>query len=205
MRLLLFNHEFPPVGGGGGHVTAHLAKEYAARGNYRFPVASSMRLTTDLMAWCAEEVPTWNTISISGYHMQEAGATADLELAYTLADGVEYVRAGVAALSDDLDGVVICLGDMPLVSSDDINKLIRAFDPIEGRAICVPVSGRKRGNPVLWAKSFLAEMAAVSGDVGARHILEQHADQVFEVPVTGEGVLMDIDTPERLAELRARE
>jgi molybdenum cofactor cytidylyltransferase len=115
------------------------------------------------------------------------------------------LRAGVAALPDDLDGVVICLGDMPLVSAEDINKLIRAFDPLEGRAICVPVSGRKRGNPVLWAKSFLGQMTAISGDVGARHLLEQHADQVFEVPVTGEGVLMDIDTPERLAELRARE
>ncbi|MBT3551963.1 MAG: NTP transferase domain-containing protein [Rhodospirillaceae bacterium] len=114
------------------------------------------------------------------------------------------LRTGVAALADDLDGVVICLGDMPLVSTDDINKLIRAFDPVEGRAICVPVSGRKRGNPVLWAKSFLAEMAAISGDVGARHLLEQHAEQIFEVPVSGEGVLMDIDTPERLAELRTR-
>lgn len=115
------------------------------------------------------------------------------------------LRAGIAALSDDLDGVVICLGDMPLVSTEDINKLIRAFDPLEGRAICVPVSGRKRGNPVLWAKKYLAEMAAISGDVGARHLLEQHGDQVCEVAVSGEGVLMDIDTPERLAELRARE
>jgi molybdenum cofactor cytidylyltransferase len=122
------------------------------------------------------------------------------------ADGLSTsLRAGVAALSDDIDGVVICLGDMPLVTAADINKLIHAFDPVEGRAICVPVSGRKRGNPVLWAKFFLAEMAAISGDVGARHLLEQHADQVFEVPVSGEGVLMDIDTPERLAELRARE
>jgi len=136
----------------------------------------------------------------------DVGLEADCVHNPDYGDGLSTsLRAGVAALSDDLDGVVICLGDMPLVSSDDINKLIRAFDPIEGRAICVPVSGRKRGNPVLWAKSFLAEMAAVSGDVGARHILEQHADQVFEVPVTGEGVLMDIDTPERLAELRARE
>lgn len=138
--------------------------------------------------------------------LADVGLEADYVHNPDYGDGLSTsLRAGVAALSGDLDGVVICLGDMPLVSSDDINKLIRAFDPIEGRAICVPVSGRKRGNPVLWAKSFLAEMAAVSGDVGARHILEQHADQVFEVPVTGEGVLMDIDTPERLAELRARE
>jgi len=114
------------------------------------------------------------------------------------------LRAGVAALPNDLDGVVICLGDMPLVSTEDINKLIRAFDPVEGRAICVPVSGRKRGNPVLWGKSFLAEMATISGDVGARNLLERHADQIFEVTVTGEGILTDIDTPERLATLRAK-
>src|SRR5213078_883162 len=67
------------------------------RNTYIYPPAPSMRIVADIIAYTAKEMPKFNSISISGYHMQEAGATADLELAYTLADGVEYVRAGVAA------------------------------------------------------------------------------------------------------------
>ena len=65
-------------------------KEYIARGTYIYPPAASLRLITDIFAYCRAELPKWNTISISGYHIQEAGATADLELAYTLADGVDF-------------------------------------------------------------------------------------------------------------------
>ncbi len=80
-----------------GTVQNDILKEYAARGNYRFPTGPSMRLTTDLMAFCAEEVPQWNTISISGYHIREAGSTAAQELAFTLGNGRAYVRAAIAA------------------------------------------------------------------------------------------------------------
>ena len=80
-----------------GTVQNDILKEYAARGNYRFPVGPSMRLTTDLMAFCAREVPRWNTISISGYHIREAGATAVQELAFTLSNGKAYVRAAIEA------------------------------------------------------------------------------------------------------------
>jgi methylmalonyl-CoA mutase N-terminal domain/subunit len=80
-----------------GTVQNDILKEYAARGNYRFPVAASLRLTTDLMAWCAEHVPHWNTISISGYHIREAGSTAVQELAFTLANARTYVQAALAA------------------------------------------------------------------------------------------------------------
>jgi methylmalonyl-CoA mutase N-terminal domain/subunit len=75
-----------------GTVQNDILKEYAARGNYRFPPGPSLRLTTDLMAFCATNVPQWNTISISGYHIREAGSTAAQELAFTLADGMEYTR-----------------------------------------------------------------------------------------------------------------
>ncbi|MDP6955777.1 MAG: methylmalonyl-CoA mutase family protein, partial [Planctomycetota bacterium] len=74
-----------------------ILKEYVARGNYRFPVEPSMRLTTDLMAFCAESVPRWNTVSISGYHIREAGSTAVQELSFTLANGRAYVGAALAA------------------------------------------------------------------------------------------------------------
>src|SRR3954471_10887980 len=73
-----------------------ILKEYIARGTYIFPPRPSMRLVTDVFEFCAAELPKWNTISISGYHMREAGATAAQELAFTLADAIAYVEAGVA-------------------------------------------------------------------------------------------------------------
>ena len=85
-----------------GTVQNDILKEYVARGNYIFPPKPSMRLTTDLFAYCAERIPSWNTISISGYHIREAGATAVQELAFTLANGIAYCTAAVAAgLSPD--------------------------------------------------------------------------------------------------------
>jgi methylmalonyl-CoA mutase, N-terminal domain len=85
-----------------GTVQNDILKEYIARGNYIFPPRPSMRLTTDLFAYCAERLPSWNTISISGYHIREAGSTAVQELAFTLANGIAYAQAAVdAGLSPD--------------------------------------------------------------------------------------------------------
>src|SRR5436190_4011933 len=81
----------------GGTIQNDILKEYAARGTYIFPPRPSMRLITDTFAYCQKHIPQWNTISISGYHMREAGATAAQELAFTLADGIAYVGAAVAA------------------------------------------------------------------------------------------------------------
>src|SRR5438876_1406370 len=80
-----------------GTVQNDILKEYIARGNYIFPPRPSMRLTTDLFAYCAERIPSWNTISISGYHIREAGSTAVQELAFTIANGIAYCTAAVAA------------------------------------------------------------------------------------------------------------
>ena len=80
-----------------GTIQNDILKEFMVRNTYIYPPAPSMRIISDIFAFTSREMPRFNSISISGYHMQEAGATADLELAYTLADGVEYVRAGVAA------------------------------------------------------------------------------------------------------------
>jgi methylmalonyl-CoA mutase N-terminal domain/subunit len=80
-----------------GTVQNDILKEYVARGNYIFPPRESMRLTTDLFAYCADALPGWNTISISGYHIREAGATAAQELAFTLANGIAYCEAAIAA------------------------------------------------------------------------------------------------------------
>jgi methylmalonyl-CoA mutase, N-terminal domain len=81
----------------GGTVQNDILKEYAARGTYIYPPEPSMRLITDLFAYCGERVPRWNTISISGYHMREAGSTAAQEIAFTLADGIAYVQAALDA------------------------------------------------------------------------------------------------------------
>jgi len=80
-----------------GTIQNDILKEYIAQNEWIFPPKPSMRLITDIFAYCAEHVPRWNTISISGYHIREAGATALQELAFTLANGREYVRAGIAA------------------------------------------------------------------------------------------------------------
>jgi methylmalonyl-CoA mutase N-terminal domain/subunit len=80
-----------------GTVQNDLLKEYAARGTYIYPPKPSMRLITDLFAYCNDHIPKWNTISISGYHMREAGATAAQEIAFTLADGIAYVQAAIDA------------------------------------------------------------------------------------------------------------
>ena len=85
-----------------GTVQNDILKEYVARGNYIFPPRPSMRITTDLFAYCRERLPHWNMISISGYHIREAGSTAVQELAFTLANGIAYCEAAVAAgLSPD--------------------------------------------------------------------------------------------------------
>lgn len=115
------------------------------------------------------------------------------------------LRVGVTALrGEGIDGVLICLGDMPWVRREHVQALVDAFAPEAGRAICVPMHDRKRGNPVLLAARFLDEMARIEGDVGARHLVEAHADLVCQVPVWDGGVVLDVDTPDALEALRAR-
>jgi methylmalonyl-CoA mutase len=86
-----------PMGALSGTIQNDILKEFMVRNTYIYPPAASMRIVADIFAFTAANMPKFNSISISGYHMQEAGATQDLELAYTLADGQEYLRAGVAA------------------------------------------------------------------------------------------------------------
>jgi len=112
------------------------------------------------------------------------------------------LRAGLAALPEDCDGAFVCLGDMPRVKAAQLDKLIAAFNPVEGRAIVVPTFSGKRGNPVLWAASFFPAMKAVAGDVGAKHLIGEHIDQVREVAMDDGAILLDIDTPQALAALR---
>ncbi len=85
-----------------GTVQNDILKEYIARGTFIYPVGPAMRIVTDIFAWCRTELPRWNTISISGYHIREAGSTAVQEVAFTLADAIAYVEAArTAGLSVD--------------------------------------------------------------------------------------------------------
>ena len=101
--LLMLLYELVAAGQGvspdrlSGTVQNDILKEYIARGNYIFPARPSMRLTVDTFRYCTERMPRWNTISISGYHIREAGSTAAQELAFTLANGIAYVQAAVDA------------------------------------------------------------------------------------------------------------
>ncbi len=111
------------------------------------------------------------------------------------------IRAGLAALPESAEAAIICLGDMPLIASSHVEKLVAAFDPAEGREICVPVFEGKRGNPVRFARRFFEEVAAVRGDVGARHLIGEYEEYVCEVAMDDRAVLVDVDSPQALLEI----
>jgi methylmalonyl-CoA mutase N-terminal domain/subunit len=97
MYVAVAEQQGVPAAALNGTIQNDILKEYIARGTFIFPPRPSMRLITDTFAWCAQNVPQWNTISISGYHIREAGSTAAQEIAFTLADGIAYVEAALAA------------------------------------------------------------------------------------------------------------
>jgi molybdenum cofactor cytidylyltransferase len=108
------------------------------------------------------------------------------------------LKAGLAALPPEAEGVMVCLGDMPLVTGDMLDRLVSAFDPEEGRAIVLPTYRGKQGNPMIWARRFVPQMMAITGDVGARHLLGANLDVVHEVEMSSDAVLRDFDTAESL-------
>jgi molybdenum cofactor cytidylyltransferase len=120
------------------------------------------------------------------------------------ADGLgSSLRTGIATLPKEIDGVVICLGDMPQVDAGLVDKLIAAFDPDKGALVVVPSIDGHRGNPVVWSRRFFPDLMAVQGDVGARGLIGSYAEAVVEVPVAGQGALTDVDTPESLSAVKA--
>jgi molybdenum cofactor cytidylyltransferase len=147
---------------------------------------------------------------VTGHEAEKVeAALAGRKLAFVhnpdFAEGLaSSLRRGIAALAEDVDGALVMLGDMPRIKPSHLDRLIAAFNPLEGRAICVPTFNGKRGNPVLFGRRFFAEMSRVRGDVGARHLIGQYAEAVCEVEMGDEGVLIDIDSPDKLARLRAQ-
>lgn len=114
------------------------------------------------------------------------------------------LKSGLNAVPGENDGALIVLGDMPSVTPALLDTLIAAFNPVEGRAICVATHAGKRGNPVLWARRFFPEMMALEGDVGAKHIVAANDEMVCEVEAPDDAPLIDIDTKEDLAAFTAR-
>ena len=119
------------------------------------------------------------------------------------ADGLSSsLRTGLAAVPESADGAIVCLGDMPGVSADLIDRLIAGFNPVEGRAILAPTRGGRRGNPVLWARRFFDELTGLSGDTGAKHLIGTYGEFLTEIEAPDDGVLIDLDTPAALAAYR---
>ena len=93
---------------------------------------------------------------------------------------------------------------MPSIRPRHLDQLIAAFNPIEGRSICVPTTNGKRGNPVLWGAAYFHSMQEVAGDVGARHLIGEHAEDVCEVAIGDDAIFADIDTPDALTAIRGK-
>jgi molybdenum cofactor cytidylyltransferase len=114
------------------------------------------------------------------------------------------LKCGIKHVPEGYDGAVVLLGDMPGVTSELLDRLIAAFDPSEGRAICVATRHGERGNPVLWAHRFFEEIMTLEGDIGARHLISQNDELVRDVEADDDSPLTDIDTPQTLAEYISR-
>lgn len=105
------------------------------------------------------------------------------------------LKTGIRALPVKAAGALVVLGDMPHVLTASINGLVARFKESGGRSICVPTCQGRRGNPVLWPRDFFPEILGLSGDIGARHLIDKFKDRVEELPVDDAGIFVDIDTP----------
>jgi molybdenum cofactor cytidylyltransferase len=149
-------------------------------------------------------------VVVTGHQAQEveqALAGLDVQIVHNrdFAAGMAgSLKAGITALPAGIDGAIIALGDMPEVRPQDLDRMIAAFEPKEWRSIIVPTHNGRRGNPVLWDAALFEEMQSISGDVGARQVIEAHPESVVEIDLDTPAVHYDLDTPEALADARKR-
>jgi len=171
-----------------GTIQNDILKEFMVRNTYIYPPGPSMRIISDIFAYCARRMPKFNSISISGYHMHEAGAPAEIELAYTLADGLEYIRAGLAA-GLDIDGFAPRLSFFWGIGMNHFteiakmragrllwSKLVKQFDPKSAKSLALRTHCQTSGwslteqdpfNNV--ARTCIEAMAAVLGGTQSLH------------------------------------
>ena len=136
--------------------------------------------------------------------IQDALSDRNVELVHNpdYAEGIgASVRAGVAALGEDVDGALVALADMPWVSTEVINLLIDAFTSDPELSIFIPMFGGKRGNPVLWGAQHFPELLALAGDVGGKALFRRHAGAICYVDVESASVNIDVDTQDALQAL----
>jgi len=150
------------------------------------------------------------TIVVTGHQAGKVKAALEARPGLKLVEARDHatgmaasLKAGLKSLSPEIDAALVILGDMPQISADLLKRLIGAYQPLEGRAIVLPVADGKRGNPVLFDRRFFAEMLQLEGDVGARHIIGGNAELVAEVPAPAHEIFMDVDTPEAYQQLLA--
>jgi len=157
-----------------------------------------------LMGWAGQVHLGYAAVMAIGAYTAIHAVRAGVPFEFALMVGglASSVKSGIAAVPDNADGAVICLGDMPLIDAGLIDRLIEAFAPDRGNLIVVPVADGRRGNPVLWSRRFFKELMTLDGDIGARHLIARHAEAVADVPVEGNGAFLDIDTPQALEAAR---
>ncbi|MCG8493690.1 MAG: molybdopterin-binding/glycosyltransferase family 2 protein [Sneathiellales bacterium] len=148
-----------------------------------------------------------HTLMITGHDADNVLKTIwDLDIASAqnpdYAEGISTsVKLGFKILSSDYDGILVCLGDMPFVTSDILNKMIAAFDPVEKRAIIAPVLNGKRGNPVLISTDLNDDIQSISGDIGAKALIAENEDLVHTIEFDSTSIFTDIDTPQSLEQV----
>jgi molybdenum cofactor cytidylyltransferase len=147
-------------------------------------------------------------IAVTG-HARDLVQAALADVPVTFAHNEDYasglassLRVGIAAVPPNAPGAIILLGDMPLVTSDLIDEVIRSFGEGANADAVAPVTAGRRGNPVLLARSLFAGVAGLTGDEGARRLLQNPGIHVIEIASAGEAAGADIDTPEALETLR---
>ena len=149
-------------------------------------------------------------IVVTGHqHERVEAALEGLDLVFShnpdFAEGLSTsLKAGVAVLPAEATGVIVLLGDMPLVTSEAMDSVIKAFETSPEKIAAVPVYKGEWGNPVLLSRTVFAEVSILQGDAGARKLLQGRAGDVLEVAVANDVVLFDLDTPEALAKARMR-
>ena len=149
-----------------------------------------------------------SVVIVTGFEHQkikESIKTSNIEFIHNknFRNGISSsVVSAIKSAPEDCSAILIGLGDMPKITVSHINKLIDAYNPLEGRAICVPTWKGKRGNPVLWSRRFFPEMLELKGDFGAKELMGKYAELVVEVEMNDNGIVMDIDTPEALEAFR---
>ncbi len=163
------------------------------------------RVVDELLASRAERV-----IVVTGHErerIEEALSGRDVDLVHNpdYEEGIATsIRTGVAALGNDVHGVLVALGDMPWVSAEVIDRLVDAFTSDGELSIFIPTFGRKRGNPVLWGSQHFPELLALAGDVGGKALFHRHAAAICYVDVESPGVNIDVDTPNTLLDGKNR-